>query len=301
MKPSSSYPSTTGSSHNTDSNDGVSRRLAAFPYRGGKFHLAPKLVKLLPSHRVYVEVFGGAASVLLAKPLSQIEVYNDNNGLLVNLFETVRNRPSEFLDRAWGIPYSRELYEKWRKDLASGLIITNLQNLLKDQVEVAVKTFYCLVSSFVGDPTKGWAFQRHGRDGGPNRWLNIQERVVMLHDRFRHVALDHLDFRDCIKNWDSEETLFFLDPPYLSTKSHGFYRNFTLKDHQDLAALLRTVKAKWLMTLDEGPRLRELYRGFNIQTISTILASQKVPKGTSRVQLKQILISNFETKLNVNA
>src|SRR5437660_12930733 len=92
--------------------------MTAFPYRGGKFHLAPRLVKLLPPHKVYVEVFGGAASVLLAKPRSRIEVYNDANGQLVNLYETIRNHPLLFLERAEHLPYSRHLHYAWRDQLA---------------------------------------------------------------------------------------------------------------------------------------------------------------------------------------
>src|SRR5207245_5877478 len=94
--------------------------MAAFPYRGGKFRLAPRLVKLLPPHKVYVEVFGGAASVLLAKPPSRIEVYNDANGQLVNLFETIRNHPLLFLEDGEHLLYRRELDEAWKDQLAVG-------------------------------------------------------------------------------------------------------------------------------------------------------------------------------------
>ena len=265
------------------------QRLAAFPYRGGKFHLTHKILPYFPPHKIYVEVFGGAASVLIAKQPSQIEVYNDSNGLLVNLFETVRNNPSGFLERAKGIVYARQLYETWRKDLSTA----------PAGVETAVKTLYCLLTCFIGDVTKGWAFQKDGRDGGPNRWLNVEDRVLMLTSRFRHVAIDHLDFRDCIKNWDSPETFFFLDPPYLTSKSYGWYGNdFKLGDHEDLAKVLVGVKGKWLLTLDDTPELRRLYRGFEIRPISSKLSSAKVEKGTKRVDLAQILVSNYSLEEN---
>ncbi len=263
------------------------QRLAAFPYRGGEFHLAPRLIPLFPVHKVYVEVFGGAASVLLAKPPSPIEVYNDDNGLLVNLFETVRNRPQLLIDKTRTILYSRELYENWREDLTDDLV-------KRDPLEAAVKTYYCLLSSFIGDPTKGWAFQRGGRDGGPNRWTSIARRILLLTERLRHVAIDHLDFRDCIKNWDTDKTFFYLDPPYLSTVSKGFYGNgFDYEDHAELQKLLSGVKALWLMTLDDDSRLRELYRDSVIHPITSKLSSQKVARGTKRVDLKQILVSNY--------
>jgi len=264
------------------------QRLAAFPYRGGKFHLAPHIIKLFTPHKVYVEVFGGAASVLLAKPPSPIEVYNDNNGLLVNLFETVRSRPQLLIERSRTLLYSRELYETWREELTESLV-------QRDPLDAALKTYYCLLSSFIGDPTKGWAFQRSGRDGGPNRWTNLAQRILLLTERLRHVAIDHLDFRDCIKNWDTDKTFFFLDPPYLSTVSKGFYGNgFHYEDHKELQQLLNAVKARWLMTLDDDPRLRKLYDGWNIQPISSKLSSQKVPLGAKRVDLKQILVANYQ-------
>ncbi len=109
-------------------------RKAAFPWRGGKFRLAPSIIKLLPPHRIYVEVFGGAASVLLAKEPSQIEVYNDRDGALVNLFETIRNHPLLFLDRCNFLLYSRHLYQQWGSQLQDGFP----KDI--DNVEAAVRT-----------------------------------------------------------------------------------------------------------------------------------------------------------------
>jgi DNA adenine methylase len=263
-------------------------RIAAFPYRGGKFHLAPKLIKLLPPHKVYVEVFGGAGSVLLAKPRSRIEVYNDNNGQLVNLFETIRNHPVRFLRRCRYLLYSRELYYAWKNQLAK-----NFKGIDIDRIEAAIRTAYSITSSFTGDPTRGWAFDRSGSGGGSNRWANIAQKVSFVNERLQRVDIDHLDFRDCIKNWDGPQTLFFLDPPYYSGES-GFYY-FTQKDHRDLRAILGKVKAKWLLTYDDTRFIRKLYKGFNISRISSSLSSEKVKRGAKRVRFRQLVITNFSS------
>jgi len=291
LSPSSTFQ--TGSASSTGDNAGKSKRLAAFPYRGGKFHLAPKLVKLLPSHRIYVEVFGGAASVLLAKPPSPIEVYNDRDGALVNLFETVRNHPLLFLERCQFLLYSRELYASWSRQLDD-----NFQGADIDRIEAAVRTYYCMVSSFVGDPTKGWAFDRSspgGGKGGPMRWMSVWRKIGYLSERLRHVAIDCLDFRDCIRNWDTEQTVFFCDPPYPSSVSTGFYgHDFPWEDHVELARTLRNAKGKWLVTYDDISEIRDLYKGFQTINVSSVLSSQKVPEGGSRVKLRQIVIANYD-------
>ena len=264
--------------------------MAAFPYRGGKFHLAPRLVKLLPPHKVYVEVFGGAASVLLAKPPSRIEVYNDANGQLVNLFETIRNHPLLFLEHCEHLLYSRELYEAWKDQLAAGFEGSDV-----DSVEAAVRTAYAITSSFTGDPTRGWAFDRSGSGGGSNRWASIYDKVSYVSNRLRRVNIDHLDFRDCINNWDTPETLFFLDPPYYHGES-GFYQ-FSVEDHRDLRTILGKIGGRWMLTYDDSENIRELYKDFNIQAISSSLSSQKVENGSKRVRLRQLLITNFDIKI----
>src|SRR5713226_4080630 len=272
--------------------------MAVFRYRGGKFHLAPRLVKLLPPHKLYVEVFGGAASVLLAIPPSRIEVYNDVNGQLVNLFETIRNHPLLFLERCEHLLYSRQLYDAWKDQLAE-----NFEGSDVDSIDAAVRTAYTITSSFTGDPTKGWAFDRSGSGGGCNRWASIWDKVAYVSERFRRVNIDCLDFRECVRNWDTPGTLFFLDPPYLSTVSPGFYK-FSWQDHLDLAGILQKIRGQFILTYDDSPDLRSLYHGFQIRKISAMLASQKVKPGAKRVRLKQIVVSNFligENKIVSNA
>jgi DNA adenine methylase len=273
--------------HETTASAGSRKRIAAFPYRGGKYHLAPKLVKLLPPHKIYVEVFGGAGNVLLTKPASQIEVYNDRDGALVNLFETLRNHPLLFLERCRGLLYSRQLFNAWSRQLD-----TQFKGVDIDRVEAAVRTAYAITSSFTGDPTKGWAFDRSGSGGGCNRWASIWDKVAYVSERLRRVNIDCLDFRECIRNWDTERTLFFLDPPYLSTVSPGFY-DFAWQDHVDLAGIVRKITGQFLLTYDDNADLRDLYKGFDIQKVSAMLASQKVKPGAKRVPLRQIIVSNF--------
>ena len=244
-------------------------------------------MKLLPSHKIYVEVFGGAANLLLAKPPSKIEVYNDVNGQLVNFFETIRNHPLLFLERCQFLLYSRQLHHAWAHQLEENFEGTDI-----DSVEAAVRTAYTITSGFTGDPTKGWAFDRTGSGGGVNRWANIWEKVGFLSNRFRRVNIDHLDFRKCIEYWDTPDTFFFLDPPYYETTVTAFY-GFSEQDHIDLRNILSNTIGKWLLTYDNVPAIRQLYNGFHIQAISSSLSSQKVDLGGARIRLKQLAISNY--------
>ena len=84
-------------------------RLCFFPYIGGKYNLLKALLPLVPSHHIYVEVFGGAANLLLNKPPSPVEVYNDVDGDIVNLFSVVRDRRDEFIRRFKLVLYSQDL------------------------------------------------------------------------------------------------------------------------------------------------------------------------------------------------
>ncbi len=272
----------------TGENNVKGSRRATFPYRGGKFHLAPKIVSLLPSHRVYVEVFGGAANILLAKPPSAIEVYNDRDGALVNLFETVRRHPLLFLERAEFLLYSRELALAWQRQVSNGFEGAEI-----DRVEAAVRTYYSLVSGFGGDRQGSWAFSRDGTaKGGAGRWTSVLGRVAALSDRLRSVVIDCLDFRVCIENWDTDKTVFFCDPPYVdSTKPLPY--DFTPVDHQDLARVLETVKGKWLLSYNDTPWVRELYKDRDMVPVSSTLSSEKVPKGGRRKRLRQLLIANY--------
>jgi DNA adenine methylase len=254
------------------------------PYLGGKQALVPKLLPLIPEHVCYVEVFGGAAALLLNKPASRIEVYNDLDSQLVNLFEVVRDDADAFLRRADFLLYSRELYQRWQTDLENG-------RQPEDRVERAVRFWYVIRSAFGAHPDKGWAFQRARPRNSAAVVQNALANIRAIHERLKTVEIDHLDFRRCIKNRDAPTTFMFLDPPYLSTEQ---YRtgDFTLEDHRDLARVLRDASSKWLMTVGDHPEIRKLYADFDQSRITSSMAVEKVIGG-KRARLTHLLIRNY--------
>jgi len=240
---------------------------------------------LIPEHTCYVEVFGGAAALLLNKPPSPVEVYNDVDSELVNLFEVVRDDVDTFVRRADWLLYSRELYEKWKNDLKNG-------NAPEDRVERALRFWYLMRSSFAAHPYKGWAFCRNVGRNRPLSLANALGNIRTIHDRLRTVEIDHLDFRRCIKNRDGPETFTFLDPPYLDAEEYRL-GVFTLQDHTDLADILRHARSKWLLTIGDHPKIRRLYNEFQIERVKTHLSVPKIIRGRRPV-FKQLIIRNYE-------
>jgi len=206
-------------------------------WHGGKSKLAAKIVSFFPEHhQTYVEPFGGSAAVLLAKQPSKVEVYNDLNGQLVNLFQVLRDRSlyrrlRRALDRT---RYSRAefLLSRERSD---------------DPVESA-RRFIVRQRQSRGGLGERWSYcvgdSRGGMSSAVARWQTGLDQLPAVHDRFRHIQIESEDWRKILTRYDGRKTLFYLDPPYLpETRTGGKYdHEMDEGDHQELVARILAIR-----------------------------------------------------------
>lgn len=251
--------------------------------------LVKTLLRLIPRNiETYCEVFGGAGNLLLSKPSSNVEVWNDLDGELANLMRVIKTRPRLLIRTARAIPYSRVWYQRLQREVKSS-------GLKGSDVQRAAKFWFLLRASFFGHPEKGWRFALHTSES--MRLENGLPLILAVSDRLRKVYIDCLDFRRCIKNWDGPDTFFFIDPPYYgATKYRSRGPQFTTWDHEDLAKILAKVEAKWLLTLNDRPQVRKLYRGYRVTKVDTQMATAKVAAGEKRPRLRQLIIRNYKTR-----
>lgn len=187
--------------------------LSLVRWAGGKGKQLNELLPLVPQTRIYVEPFGGGCSVLLNRERSEVEVYNDLDSALVNLFEVLRGQDSaaEFARLVDLTPYSREVFE-------SCLTFEGIAN----PVYRAVAFYTVLNQSISGKrlASKGdWARGRN--DNLAARWFQRQEKLGAIHERIRHVQIECRDALDILQEWDTAETTFYCDPPYILDTRRG--------------------------------------------------------------------------------
>jgi DNA adenine methylase len=212
---------------------------------GGKGHQLEQLLPLIPHSHTYVEPFGGGASVLLARPPSVVEVYNDLNWDLVNFFDVVRDPElgeelSEML--AW-TPYAHEEFKRAVHTLAAEHELVGV-----DQVDKAVRLerawamFTRQNMGISGLPViQPGSWSRSKKDStNVERWLDRQRRFGAVKERMSRVQITNEDAIACIERWDSPQTVFYLDPPYvLETRQDVLYeKEYTDDQH---IALLETL------------------------------------------------------------
>lgn len=210
----------------------------AVRWHGGKWLLAPWIISHFPPHRIYVEPFGGAASVLLRKARSYAEVYNDLDDSIVNLFRVMQHeRQAARLHELLRLtPFARREFE-----LARDLDGTN------DPVEQARRL---IVRSFMGFGSNAHNGRATGFRANSNRrgttpaydWAHYPDALPALIERFRSVVIEHRDAATVMAAHDGPQTLHYIDPPYVpDTRSkHRMYRHeLDLDGH---AKLLEFVK-----------------------------------------------------------
>lgn len=203
---------------------------------GGKAKLASRIVRHFPPHHTYVEPFGGSAAVLLAKPPAKVEVYNDVDRELVNLFRVLRE---PVLHDRLKTACENTLYARAEFELAA--------TPSDDPVEAA-RRFMVRQRQSHGGMGRCWSYCISDAQGNMSsavrRWLSGVERLAEIHQRMRSVQVEADDWSAVIPRYDSSGTLFYLDPPYAAdTRVGGGYRHELEPDgHERLVDAILQVK-----------------------------------------------------------
>jgi len=209
-------------------------------YFGGKWAIAPWVLSHLPPHRIYVEPFGGAASILLRKPRSRIEVYNDLDEEIVGIFQTVQDprQCQALMRRLRRTPYSRREFE-----LAFAV---SRDPIIRAQRAI-VRAYQSFHHEALFNPRKTTfadAKHRSGSHCKAREWANYPRTLLAVSRRLQGVVIECRPAMDVIRVQDAPDTLFFVDPPYVpSTRSKSSYRHeMTEGQHVALLEQLRQVQ-----------------------------------------------------------
>lgn len=251
-------------------------------YHGGKFRLAARIVDLFPKHRMYVEPFAGAASVLMHKPKVWAEIYNDLDCEVVNVFRVLQNpRKAKQLERLLRVtPFSRaefELsYRKARCDIeqARRTLIRSFMGFGSDSV-TRMKASDAGFNSRVTGPGpvmrtgfRGYSMRSHSTAAVD--WSHYSDAIRCFTERLQGVLIENRDAFRLIEKMDRQDALFYVDPPYpfevLQTKNKRArarlrrYRH-VLSDveHVKLAELLHRCCGMVLVSGYAGPLYSKLY------------------------------------------
>ena len=224
-------------------------------YHGGKWKLAPWIISHFPDHRVYVEPFGGAASVLLRKPRSYAEVYNDLDGEIVNLFRVLRNpdQARELRRQIELTPFAREEFEL--SYLTDG-----------DPIEQARRTVVRAYMGFGSNAhNRATGFRSNSNRSGTtpaHDWQHYPALVPDFIDRLRGVVIENRDASEVMLQHDNNEALHYVDPPYVSsTRDKGTDYSFEMTDeqHRELSQVLHSLKGSVIISGYACPLYDEMY------------------------------------------
>lgn len=252
---------------------------------GGKYYMTSDIIALMPRHTHYVEVFGGALHVLFAKPRMPLETVNDVDGDLVNFWLVCRDKPEALEDKLAYTPYSRSLFEAWKNGHSSN-----------DPVERAARWFFIHCAAFSGQARGGWSYLRARSTVGvppADQFRRRSERIVDVCQRLATVQIECADFRVMLDRFGNEaDNFLYLDPPYHGLRHYA--HNFSEQDHLDLAALLKPLRSKWMLSYYETDLIAELYGDFEIKRRSTVRHSAPTKRGGTKPKAEELIIMNYE-------
>ena len=253
-----------------------------FGFMGGKQALSAQIVSYIPAHHCWVEPFCGSAIVTLLKQPSPVEVINDINSDITNFFQQLRDNPEELTRKLDLIPYSRELYDKYNSDWRK-------HQWPEDKTERAACWFYLQESSFSGKFGKGWSHSSKA-----NAATGFNTKVSQLKDtarRLKDVLIENSDALEVIQIYDSPQTAFYVDPPYIL--QGDYYYSLKTFDHYKLHDALNKVRGKVMLSYYPHSGLDNLYLGWHKISLAASKSSALV-RGTSKPPATELILCNYE-------
>lgn len=247
------------------------------PWMGGKRRLADLLIPRFPPHSCYVEVFAGGAALYFLRPPADVEVINDINGELVNLYRVVKHHLEEFVRQfKWALS-SREVF-KWLQDTPPETMT---------DVQRAARFFYLQHQAFGGKvdgQTWGTATTMP-----PINLLRIEEQLSAAHLRLAQTYIERLHWRECMARYDRPHSFFYLDPPYWQTEGYGV--PFPFEEYVAMAEVMRSLKGKALLSINDHPDIRRAFDGFHMEQLDI---SYTVGGGAKAAERKELVIWSWD-------
>jgi DNA adenine methylase len=246
-------------------------------YIGGKNRLATKIIAMLPEHTTYVEPFAGGAQVFFHKAPSNVEVLNDLDFDIVNFFRVCQWHYEELVRYLRFCFASRTLHELHVK--SNPATLTDIQR--------AGRFFYLQKNSFGGLVIKQ---KFHYGVTQPSNYNpeRIPEIIERAHQRLQRVQIESLPYEKILEKYDRPTTAFYLDPPYWQ---RVLYRhNFKEQDFIDMEHRLHLVKGKFILSLDDHPEVRKLFRRWRLVSVDLHYTAQR----KTEKRFKELLILNFD-------
>lgn len=220
-------------------------------WMGGKNYLKKEIVKRFPEGiERYIEVFGGAAWVMLHKDKhAAMEVYNDYNSELVNLFRCVKYHCPELQRELMFMFNSRELFEDFKAQY-------NTRGMTEIQ---RAARFFILIKTSYGSNQRSF--------GCIKKDINVMnEYLQRIQKRLAGVVIENKDFENVVEVYDKPKAFFYLDPPYYGTEKY-YQVKFSHEDHGRLCSALKNIKGRFLLSYNDCPYIRTIYRDFKVEEI----------------------------------
>lgn len=245
------------------------------PWLGGKRRLAKHILPLFPEHKTYVEPFCGGAALFFLKDEVKTEVLNDFNGELVNLYRVVKYHLEEFLRQfKWALISRQEfLFNKQTRPE----LLTDIQRASR---------FYYLQKLAFGGKVSDQHFGTSASCPPKLNLLRIEEDLSAAHLRLARVCIEQLDWAECIKRYDRDYTLFYLDPPYWQTEGYGL--DFSFEQYEKMAKLAKSCKGKMVISVNDIDAMRDVFKDLTMKTVST-----NYTVGGNKKAAKELIITNF--------
>ncbi|GAA4650516.1 DNA adenine methylase [Kistimonas scapharcae] len=224
------------------------------PWIGGKRKLAPHILPLFPHHSCYVEPFCGAAALFFLKDPSPVEVLNDINGDLVNLYRVVKYHLEPLYGQfKWALS-SRQNYE-W--------LLKTAPDTLTD-IQRAARFLYLQKLAF-GGKVEGQCFGTSATSRPRFNIFTLEQDLADAHFRLSNATIEHLDWAKVIEKYDRPGTLFYCDPPYWQTEGYGVA--FPFEHYERLAELAGSIEGRMIISINDHPDIRRVFNGLFIREI----------------------------------
>lgn len=253
-------------------------------YYGGKQKIARKIIKLIPKHTVYVEPFAGGAAILFMKPdyrtnnqADYREVINDKDELLINFYRVLQDNPEPLINKLQLTLYSRAEHNKAKTILKN----SNDYSALEKAWAYYVQIFQSFSTILFGV----WRISTIEQNIA-NTWNNKVEGLGNYIKRMKGIHVESIDAIECIKKWDSPQTLFYCDPPYMNA-NQGYILKYSLEQQQELIDTLNNIQGSFLLSGydDENIIISDNWERFSFEAFCSasgqgIRRSDKTKKAT---------------------